>query len=174
MLSLRQVGTYCRRLSSPSPSGHSMARGRRSISDVSQIRRTGLMSATLTSNRYAGNMHRDVHRANIAGALVLAREADTLLATSREQQNTAWRAISEAWKASWTEPHRRTNSGCLSVVHDPITRRVIQPTDHGRGGLCLSNAELRLRWESRVDSVVAHTVTQISNRSVNPANEEFS
>lgn len=82
MLSLRRVGTYCGRLSSPSPSGHSMARGRRSISDVSQIRRTGLMSATLTSNRYAGNMHRDVHRANIAGALVLAREADTLLATS--------------------------------------------------------------------------------------------
>lgn len=106
--------------------------------------------------------------------LVLAGEADTLFATRREQQNTAWRAISEAWKASWTEPHRRTNSGCLSVVHDPITRRAIQPTDHGRGGLCLSNAELRLRRESRVDSVVAHTVTQISSRSVNPANEEFS
>lgn len=67
-LSLRRVGTYCGRLSSPSPSGHSMARGRRSISDVSQRRWTGLMSATLASNRYAGNMHGDVHRANIAGA----------------------------------------------------------------------------------------------------------
>lgn len=44
------------------------------------------MSGTFTSNRFVCTMNKDVHRANIDGAPVLAREDDKLLATSCKRQ----------------------------------------------------------------------------------------
>lgn len=165
MLIFRRVGTYRGRLSSPSPSGHSMARGRekhfRCFPDRSD--RFDVCDSYYESvcRQHAWRRASGKHCRRPCSSRGSRHAASNKHSVTRDFRSMkdfldgATPAYKFRFSVSCPRPDNKENESSQLTTVAAVGVAAMQRYVYG-------------------DSTVARTVTLMSNRSVNPANEEFS